>query len=605
MEAILNKRFFPTPPPHKSDTFYASTKMIQEEGIDKSRGRVIRIGGDIFYSPNCQRTIHSVPETLSNMQRNPRYNSVSEFYEPLWWTMEYAHLAFIEMEPITEGPFNWMLAMPLYFEKRSKGLFRLDGSTKLWWYRLQHDLRAASNTLLANSGGPETPEIIQTVLNFDENYTNHHTLRSDVVRCRDWFKYWFARMSYAIAVTTRMDDYKNIIRLFVGTWFDILDANEWHQAFLSALLAMAATFKPTTPRAGVFLNILNPEKDQFVVDWFIRFNTPAWFPWGTAEIAAARTDRFIARLAPPIEQMQEIATFRTTSPSLPVYNGTPWVEFLDDRKYRCEEMQQWETAEKRQRRENRERVPPYVKTKVFVWVEDNGQYSRRQVDPVMNKDTILHYGTNQSKYNAFFNEWDCCSDFGDDRDDDTEYGDDEEDQSMHDIEMHETSADVERAKHGFYRTEHSGYDDGEGLRDCEYESVHILMEYFGFVPPERISRPQPFPKIKESKYTATLGLSVEETEFFNSDIAPCGIAFLDAYSSSKDHPKNEHWDLSINNRMQLSSAARLNRIRVISNKLFIFDMGSDATVPWSLAVESATIAVMRSQDAYTPPDISS
>ncbi|KDR65396.1 hypothetical protein GALMADRAFT_81908, partial [Galerina marginata CBS 339.88] len=78
----------------------------------------------------------------------------------------------------------------------------------------------------------------------------------------------------------------------------------------------------------------------------------------------------------------------------------------------------------------------------------------------------------------------------------------------------------------------------------------------------------------------------------NSDIAPCGIAFLDAYSSSKDHPKNEHWDLSINNRMQLSSAARLNRIRVISNKLFIFDMGSDATVPWSLAVESATIAVM-------------
>lgn len=72
-----------------------------------------------------------------------------------------------------------------------------------------------------------------------------------------------------------------------------------------------------------------------------------------------------------------------------------------------------ESPNKRRTREQREQNPPIVGAKVFTWeVDKSGHLVRELVDLRDRVETLAPYSSDQIRYDAFANEYDCCREFG-------------------------------------------------------------------------------------------------------------------------------------------------------------------------------------------------
>ncbi|TEB28733.1 hypothetical protein FA13DRAFT_1793883 [Coprinellus micaceus] len=80
-------------------------------------------------------------------------------------------------------------------------------------------------------------------------------------------------------------------------------------------------------------------------------------------------------------------------------------------------IQAGETSQDRLRGECRARCPPILLAPVFKWAlgrkENVCSYLRVSAPAKWRTDTPARYGKNRKRYDAFFNEWDCCNEFGD------------------------------------------------------------------------------------------------------------------------------------------------------------------------------------------------
>ena len=94
-------------------------------------------------------------------------------------------------------------------------------------------------------------------------------------------------------------------------------------------------------------------------------------------------------------------------------NVASYEPFFARRKERNERLRKSECAKDRQRRENRERIPPTNKALMFEWVKgDDDLYTRVRVTKSEYEDCFERHGKYQRRYDAFANEWDMCEDFG-------------------------------------------------------------------------------------------------------------------------------------------------------------------------------------------------
>ena len=94
-------------------------------------------------------------------------------------------------------------------------------------------------------------------------------------------------------------------------------------------------------------------------------------------------------------------------------NVASYEPFFARRKERNEHLWKSECAKDRQRRENRERVPPTNKALMFEWVKGNNNlYTHVRVTKSQYEDCFDQHGKHQRRYNGFANEWDMCEDFG-------------------------------------------------------------------------------------------------------------------------------------------------------------------------------------------------
>lgn len=282
--------------------------------LDRSQGRTVKIDGNIFFSPNCQRTPTLPPSDFDPMsRRNSFKHDVREFHGPLWWHPRTAYLAFLPLEMRFYGiPFQSLFNIPKRFEKVDSG-FMLDPQILLQWNVVERDLKFAVERLLSHHHAPEVQWIMLTALGCQGWYNNVKILRDDVINSRGWFAVLVAGLSYAIAVSLTI--YDDPLDSGVPKWFYVLFNQQMEQLWLSGIQASsAATFNASVDRAGVLLNILEPQREQFSVDWLCRFHVPVWYPWGAREAQAAISDPKMARLAPLPHQLQEVNTFLTKTP---------------------------------------------------------------------------------------------------------------------------------------------------------------------------------------------------------------------------------------------------------------------------------------------------
>jgi len=118
--------------------FHSATQSRQKESnpLAKHLGMTCIIDGDIFYLPNGHRRLTKVPLTQNEaIKLDARYDSIDVIREPRWWTMEYAHLAFLEVESMQTGAFRWALYTLEYHYRRNNKTFSMRTIDIICWHR--------------------------------------------------------------------------------------------------------------------------------------------------------------------------------------------------------------------------------------------------------------------------------------------------------------------------------------------------------------------------------------------------------------------------------------------------------------------------------------
>ena len=571
--------------------FYNSTSPVGREAIDKSNGRALLLNGEMFYSPNCSRTVTLPPNRLSI---TPASSDITSLCQPLWWTLETVHLAFMPLDHTFFGDFQEI------FETRgldynTKFGFSLDPGKILSWNRVQFELKHAVAILLRRAYVPPFPDLINSALVCGGSHRSAESLRSLIDKTRKWFFYWFCKFSYAIAVNISFDR-EPIAMAFdsladVPGWFRLLANWDWPQWYLSAIMNTTAVFDPSVPRAGVFLDISpSHPPHQFSVDWFIAFGVPVWYRWNSN--CGFSIDE---RLIPLSHQLQDAATFLHQTL---VQHDQPWIPFLEDRLLRCERMKDRETERQREVRLAREREPPTAGALVFEWEMGlDGSYRRVSVPARMRAELLEDYGRCQKVYNSVLNEWDCVREMGEKQLDELE-AERHEDEDMEPILPFAPFTEFDMSNDAYLlsldRRPPTSGPTWELVSDVhQFEATSILHEYCGFVPPlpnEIDSTPLEVDSNERLKYTKLIGMVRMDHAYFSSPVANHAISFLNSLIHNQN-PGNDVWDLAPENRMTITGCKRISHLKRIA-QFYVFDFGHLATVPWMLAVERADVALL-------------
>ncbi|KAF8802351.1 hypothetical protein BYT27DRAFT_7059341, partial [Phlegmacium glaucopus] len=228
----------------------------------------------------------------------------------------------------------------------------------LWWQPacpylaflpLRPDIRDAVELLLTHERAPPITWIAPTSISCTGAFRRVHDLRAHFMHSREWFSQFMGGFSYAIAVSITL--HHDNLHQGVPHWFSFLSERGYSQIWLSGVMSsIVATFDSSVNRAGVFVH----------------------------------------------------------SAIIP-----SWKAFFEKCQARNEHLKARETDKQRQSRESREKNPPVKRTKVFLWKRiEGGGYRRESFYQAENGMHLDAYNKCQKIYDAFSNEWDCCSEFG-------------------------------------------------------------------------------------------------------------------------------------------------------------------------------------------------
>ena len=614
--------------------------------MSRFNGRVQLIDGDFYFSPNSQRTVNLPPIYNDFPSRDSFSDDFAEFRQPHWWHPASPYLAFIPLRPVFAGvPFQDLFHIS-YFHRLHYGPFGLDPQIILGWVRLERNIKDAVELLLSHEHAPAISWIVPTSLGCTRYYKRPRHLRASYARSKEWFSLFMGAFSYAIAISLsrRQDDFYD----GMPHWFSFLHEREYTQIWLSGIRSsMVATFDSSVARAGVFVQVLEPHREQYSVDWLCKFNIPVWYPWGTREVRALEIDPRLAQFAPPAHHLQESGTFLTKNPHPQpqpttetqtgpydcklLFNSSPlffnlyiyiylgaasytllpsWQAFFEKRRARNERLKARETPSQRQARENRERKPPTERTKVFMWKRtESGEYRRESFYQAENETFLSNYGKNQKVYDSFSNEWDCCSEFGEMAEDDVDdadiddVDDDDIDEDFEDFSATSPPSDAPVTDPPMPAVSQPAVVDRSfsvarpakiSFDWQDFETSKLLYEFYGFVTPlPPPTRPSSIGQGERGLISTVVGLTRDDSEFFASPLASFAYEFLRSLDSS-DTVKNSSWDLASGNRMSIADSQLFRRMRVVGSgaeKWYIFDFKEVATVPWMVALPNVVDAL--------------
>ena len=607
---------------------FARATQLRDDAIevDKTHGRALLIDGDVFYSPNSTRTITKHPSTSLVPSRD-----ITSLQYPVWWSSKYAHLAFIPTRDFGTHPLDELIYMPTQFARTRRGVW-LEPSYILSWNRLQFDLRKIIKILADRWCIPPFPDVIDTVLIGPGPHENNRVLRDKVMQTRELFLYWVGQLAYVLAINISVDsnpprpsyqlpgentggfDWEALRMNALPKWFEYLGERNWPQTLLSAVHSCVADFTHHG-RVGLFVKLVQPDVEQYSLDWFIQFNVPVWYPWGKTETDAASRLRSVSRFAPLAHQLQEVATMFHKDPGVITPFNTnsanedrqPWIAFFAKREELTQRMLTWEKEGEKRKRIQREHQPPTANANVFEWLEDDfGNFRRSAVVKAERTDVLSNYGRNQKCYNAFFNEWDCITELGDMEEDELARICWDDESILHEVQSSSSQtppSNVAADQTDFYQPPPPKVKKNNDRRlvtedklpdapQKASEVASVLFEHFGFVPPLQSTLKLTKEEIEDEgfKLSKALGLTYVDNKYWDSSGSFFAIKFMKSLQSNTEMPATDIWDLRRGNRLPLGSSNRLKYLKRFGS-LFVFDFGTSATRKWILAVEKVSIAL--------------
>jgi len=179
------------------------------------------------------------------------------------------------------------------------------------------------------------------------------------MQMRGLFLYWVGQLAFVLMLNISIDsnpprptyelpgdnaigfDWDRLCMNALPKWFKYLGERSWPQTLLSAVHSCVTDFMHHG-RVGLFVKLVQPDADQYSLEWFLQFNVPIWYPWGKVETDAASWQLSLSCFAPLAYQLQEVATMLHKYPgvvtpsnvnSKPV-DSQPWVAFFA----KCEDL---------------------------------------------------------------------------------------------------------------------------------------------------------------------------------------------------------------------------------------------------------------------------
>jgi hypothetical protein len=494
------------------------------------------------------------------------------------------------------------------------------------WKKLEYILcsvvRALADKYKTKSIGPAWPAA--------RGYQIKHAYRSVAHRearaSRQIFVLWIGLLSYKIAMadSSSENDWPSILQNELGfhpTIADLIRASD------------TGTFSHEVQCVGVFLYLSKADiisTLQPSVRWFIAHNIPIWYQWDEDEVERAKHDPVFAEFG-PLQGLPESHTLLSSPPT--GIKTITWREFFKRREENCPRLLNLETELEREKRLNRERNPPIRSAKVFVWDRDPDLPGREEVLASERTETLEEYGPEQKRYDSYWNEWDCCFEFGrfatpspEDMEDDYMHTDSSADEQTYnntiDILPPEQRCPTPLSDDVYEQTDlppdnfqnlcHGPQSTLAGLISDVHE---ILALHYGMVLPDLNQ--------------VTVGeVSSKEKKFWLRWIGACGDTKLASVVSyfwqtargryfvefSRQILNEQQIICDFDQEYSPSFAERLQSIGIYENPdsdvpgkhlfVFLFDEGS-VTVPWRLAVTTASdvLLVCRLNSQYLDVDL--
>ena len=605
----------------KRDSFWRTTTRDSSGPIDHTAGRASLVDGTIIYSPNCGRSVHMPYER--NVIENLRSSSTTDvdvLLSPLWWAEDTAYLAFLPLQPEFNGvPFEQFNNPSL---TRHRRIYTIGAGTSVRWRHEEFNLQCLIRQFSEMYHIPKAKSFVEhSAIHCGGYFEFPSKFRIQLKRTKGWLSLLIAELAYVLAIAQQMDG-DGPGEDMLPKWFTGLHRED--QVRLSGIRSSIARYTYFIERVGVFLKLGSP-LNHISVDFLLRYCVPVWYPWTSAEIAAARDHPRLRRLGPLPEQLQRATQFLTqhVSSKASAIEDRPWVEFFERRKRDQAVLSRNESDVDRQRRIDRERNPPTVNTKVYVWERDTttSNFSRLLVFKRENEETLDRFESREKIYDGFWNEWHCCHAFWEptaaEREEDDWFSDD-------DLDLPEVDAlDVLRAgipnpsspppnahpgpttppapstvtKLSVARWEaHFTAQDRAHSYDVQaYPATEILHYFFGFVPPIPVPRKHPRPVKLTDKdfklFAAIVNQERLEEVFQDSTIMQYCHQFVSGLERNRS-PPNELFDLAVGNPRSVAGVRRIRSFVKRCNNVYSLALpAAEANVPWDLTVTSAMDAL--------------
>lgn len=618
----------------------ATTRHDPNAVINKQDGRVSLPRGRIVYSPNCSRDVNIPslpPGTCPTV--HPRSDDVERLYDPLWWSYDTAHLAFLPINPIFNAvPFEELNDSS--YRRNEKGYLSISVKRLLRWTVLEHLLRKITRTHEGLIPKIVNPLQTGSAITCQGDFQFPSQLKRQHKRSKGWFSLYSGTLSYIIACFQEMADEGPVVS-GSPSWFEDL-RRSYDEIILSGIRSSCAVFDPFFPRVGVFIDLMNPVPGQFSVDFLLKYNIPVWYFWGDDERKMARKSPYIARLAPLPHQLQVPMTILTTSPSpivstpttpnstsLPLQakpkpSSRPWVLYFEEREKKKVDPIQLQRAQNRMI--NR---PHPRRTKVYEWErDDDGEYCRTVVArPSKNEETLDQYYASQKIYDPYFNDWHCCYAFGEgtheerlqEKEDFNEFITGSAagycgsplpppDLPLPDVVPPDSSvplvsSSTERQVWTPTQSQTENLEPFEAQVERRQEipsQVDLwrvgdtLYELYGFVPPSPMPSAHPSPlKISDTlrkQLCAVVGVREVQESLEKTVLIQYFFEFVE--SLAKGSPSNQLYDLAISNPVSILKSARLRCLKRLGPTFVVYHPPrGTATVPWRLAVTNGLDAL--------------
>ena len=238
------------------------------------------------------------------------------------------------------------------------------------WHQLERDLKLMIDAMDVLGNIPPTSNVIDRVFTCGGLYTSNELLKQSIIHCREWFAHWMCRLAYAIAAceSIKYDGDTNCRATVEHEWLQTMVQQDCYEGFIASVNTTYGAFNGSVEQVRVLLDVVNPRRHQFSVEWLVEYGVPVWYRWGQREIDAARTNVELKRLASCTGILQIGTTFLTmTSCSEQINPKAELNAFMKERTKRMKEINNKENKESRRRRRlQRDASGGFQWLKVFV-----------------------------------------------------------------------------------------------------------------------------------------------------------------------------------------------------------------------------------------------